>query len=61
MSEKVQVELSGDEAWIVEVYRIEHSKKSSEEAIREIINRYHMYQTGYRGIDKKKWFQRLQV
>ena len=37
MSVRVQLELSDDEDKIVEMYRIEHNKKNSEEAIKEII------------------------
>jgi hypothetical protein len=37
MTIKVQMELSGEEDKIVEVYRIEHNKKTNEEAIKEII------------------------
>jgi hypothetical protein len=40
MTVRVQLELSDDEDKIVEVYRIQHNKKSSEEAIREIIKLY---------------------
>ena len=40
MGVKVQVELSNEEDKIVEVYRIEHNKKNSEEAIKEIIKHY---------------------
>lgn len=40
MTVRVQIELSDDEDKIVEVYRIEHNKKNSEEAIKEIIKHY---------------------
>jgi len=40
MAVRVQIGLSDEEDKIVEVYRIEHSKKSNEEAIKEIIKDY---------------------
>jgi len=40
MTVRVQIELSDEEDKIVEVYRIEHNKKNSEEAIKEIIKDY---------------------
>jgi len=40
MTVRVQIELSDEEDKIVEVYRIEHNKKSNEEAIKEIIKDY---------------------
>jgi hypothetical protein len=40
MTVRVQIELSDEEDKIVEVYRIEHNKKSNEEAIKEIIKGY---------------------
>jgi hypothetical protein len=36
----VQVQLSDEEDKIVEIYRIEHNKKSNEQAIKEIIRQY---------------------
>jgi hypothetical protein len=53
MSTRVQVELSDTEDKIVEVYRIEHNKKTNEDAIREIIGHY-------KKPDKKSWFNNLQ-
>jgi hypothetical protein len=40
MTVGVQIELSDEEDKIIEVYRIEHNKKSNEEAIKEIIKDY---------------------
>ena len=40
MAVRVQIELSDEEDKIVEVYRIEHNKKSNEEAIKETIKDY---------------------
>ena len=40
MTVRVQIELSDEEDKIVEVYRIEHNKKTNEDAIRDIIKEY---------------------
>ncbi|MGA8849981.1 MAG: hypothetical protein WB564_09260 [Dehalococcoidia bacterium] len=40
MTVRVQIELSDEEDRIIEGYRIEHNKKSNEEAIKEIIKHY---------------------
>ena len=64
MTVRVQVELSDEEDKIVEVYRIQHDKKNSEEAIKEII-RLHKPLDEYKGKheakDKKGWFQKLRI
>ncbi len=64
MTVKVQVELSDEEDKIVEIYRIQHDKKNSEEAIKEIIKLHkplNEYKEKYEAKNKKSWFQRLQV
>ena len=54
MTVKFQIELSDAEFKIVEVYRIEHNKKTNEEAIREIVGHY-------KKPDKKEsWLHKLQ-
>ncbi len=37
---RIQVELSDDEDKIVQLYRIQHNLKTSEDAVRQIIKRY---------------------
>jgi hypothetical protein len=58
MTVRVQIELSDEEDKIVEVYRIEHNKKSNEEAIKEIIK---YYKTSNESKEKKKtsWWKRF--
>lgn len=58
MTVRVQIELSDEEDKIVEVYRIEHNKKSNEEAIKEIIKHY---KTPNESKEKKKasWWKRF--
>jgi hypothetical protein len=58
MTVRVQIELSDEEDKIVEGYRIEHNKKSSEEAIKEIIKHY---KTPNESKEKKKtsWWKRF--
>ncbi len=58
MTVRVQIELSDEEDKIVEVYRIEHNKKNSEEAIKEIIKDY---KTPNESKEKKKtsWWKRF--
>ncbi len=63
MTVKVQVELSDEEDKIVEVYRIQHNKKNSEAAIKEII-KLHKPLTEYKekyAAKRKGWFQKLQI
>jgi hypothetical protein len=52
MTVRVQIELSEAEDKIVEVYRIEHNKKTNEEAIREIVGHY-------KKPEKKSWLGNL--
>jgi hypothetical protein len=64
MTVRVQIELSDEEDKIVEVYRIEHDKKSSEEAIKEIIKNYTPLKGGkegeeYKEKNKKSWWKRF--
>jgi hypothetical protein len=58
MTVRVQVELSDEEDKIIEGYRIEHNKKSNEEAIKEIITHY---KTLNESKEKKKtsWWKRF--
>ena len=58
MGVKVQVELSDEEDRIVEVYRIEHKKKTNEEAIKEIIKNYKPLKD-YKEKNKKSWLSSL--
>jgi hypothetical protein len=58
MTVRVQIELSDEEDKIVEVYRIEHNKKSNEEAIREIIKDYKPLRE-YKEKNKKSWWKRF--
>jgi hypothetical protein len=62
MSVKVQVELSNEEDKIVEVYRIEHNKKTNEDAIRDIIKDYKPlseYKEKNKGKSKTSWMKNL--
>ncbi|MGD0354762.1 MAG: hypothetical protein ABSB31_04895 [Dehalococcoidia bacterium] len=58
MSVRVQLELSDEEDKIVEVYRIEHNKKTNEEAIREIIKQ-HKDLHSFKEKNKKNWLKDL--
>ena len=58
MSVRVQIELSNDEDKIVEVYRIEHDKKNSEDAIKEIIKEYKPL-SEFKEKHKTSWFKKL--
>jgi hypothetical protein len=58
MTVRVQIELSDEEDKIVEVYRIEHNKKNSEEAIKEIIKDYKPLRE-YKEKNKKSWWKRF--
>ena len=58
MGVRVQLELSDEEDRIVEVYRIEHKKKSNEEAIKEIIKHYKSLNE-FKEKNKKSWFKNL--
>jgi hypothetical protein len=58
MTVRVQMELSDDEDKIVEVYRIEHNKKSNEEAVKEII-RQHKPLNEFKEKNKKSWLSSL--
>ena len=56
MTVRVQIELSDEEDKIVEVYRIEHNKKTNEEAIKEII-KDHKPLKEYKEKNKKSWWK----
>ena len=57
MKEVVQVELSGEEDKIVQIYRLEHNKKSNADAIKEIIRNYRPLKE-YKDKNKKKgWWK----
>ena len=58
MTVRVQIELSDEEDKVVEVYRIEHNKKSNKEAIKEIIKDY---KTPNESKEKKKtsWWKKF--
>ena len=58
MSVRVQMELSDEEDKIVEVYRIEHNKKNSQDAIKEIIKQYKPLKE-YKEKNKTSWFKKL--
>jgi hypothetical protein len=58
MSVRVQLELSDEEDKIVEVYRLEHNKKTNEEAIREIIKQ-HKDLHAFKEKNKKNWLQSM--
>jgi hypothetical protein len=58
MTVRVQIELSDEEDKIVEVYRIEHNKKSNEEAIKEII-KYYKTQSESKEKKKTSWWKRF--
>jgi hypothetical protein len=58
MTVKVQIELSDDEDKIVQVYRIEHNKKNSEEAIKEIIKHYKPL-SEFKEKNKTSWLKNL--
>ena len=60
MTTRVQIELSDAEDKTVEVYRIEHNKKTNEEAIREIIKNYKPLKE-YKEKNKTSWLKKLQV
>ena len=55
---RAQIELSDEEDKIVEVYRIEHSKKNNEEAIKEIIKHYKTLNE-YKEKNKTSWLKNL--
>jgi hypothetical protein len=59
MTVRVQIELSDEEDKIVEVYRIEHNKKSNEEAIKEIINHYKTPPNESKEKKKTSWWKRF--
>ncbi len=56
MKEIVQVELSKDEDKVVQIYRLEHNKKSNAEAIKEIIRNYKPLKD-YKEKNKRSWFK----
>ena len=56
MKETVQVELSGEEDKIVQIYRLEHNKKNNAEAIKDIIKHYRPLKE-YKGKNKKSWWK----
>ena len=56
MKETVQVELSKDEDKIVQIYRLEHNKKSSADAIKDIIKNYKPLKD-YKEKNKKNWWK----
>jgi hypothetical protein len=58
MAVRVQIELSDDEDKIVEVFRIEHNKKSNGEAIKEIIRQYKPL-SEYKEKNKTSWLKNL--
>ena len=58
MTVRVQIELSDEEDKIVEVYRIEHNKKTNDEAIKEII-RQHKPLSEHKEKNKTSWLKNL--
>ena len=58
MTVRVQIELSGEEDKIVEVYRIEHNKKNNEDAIKEIIKHYKPL-SEFKEKNKTSWLKNL--
>lgn len=58
MTLKVQIELSADEGKIVEIYRLEHNKKTNEDAIKEIIKRYKPL-SEFKEKNKTSWLRNL--
>jgi hypothetical protein len=58
MTVRVQIELSDEEDKIVEVYRIEHNKKTNGEAIKEIIRQYKPLHE-YKEKNKTSWLKNL--
>jgi len=56
MKEIVQVELSGEEDKIVQIYRLEHNKKNNADAIKEIIRHYKPLRD-YKEKNKKSWWK----
>jgi len=56
MKEVVQVELSKDEDKIVQIYRLEHNKKTDADAIKDIIKHYKPLKD-YREKNKKSRWQ----
>jgi hypothetical protein len=58
MTIKVQMELSDEEGKIVELYRLQHNKKSNEDAAREIIKQYKPL-AEYKEKNKKSWMDNL--
>jgi len=58
MTINVQIELSADESKIVEIYRLEHNKKTSEDAIKEIIKRYKPL-SEFKEKNKTSWLKNL--
>jgi len=56
MKETVQVELSGEEDKIVQIYRLEHNKKNNAEAIKDIIKHYRPLKE-YKEKNKKSWWK----
>jgi hypothetical protein len=58
MKEVVQVELSGEEDKIVQIYRLEHNKKSNADAIKDIIRQYkplNEYKEKNKAKNKRNW------
>jgi hypothetical protein len=63
MGIKVQFDLSDDEGKIVELYRIQHNKKTNDEAAKEIIKLYKTpdeVKTQNANKNKKNFFQQMQ-
>jgi hypothetical protein len=58
MTVRVQIELSDEEDKIVEVYRIQHDKKTNEEAIKEIIKE-HKSLKEFKEKNKTSWLKNL--
>ena len=56
MKEVVRVELLKDEDKIVQIYRLEHNKKTSSDAIKDIIKHYKPLKD-YREKNKNNWWQ----
>jgi hypothetical protein len=59
MKEVVQVELSGEEDKIVQIYRLEHNKKSNADAIKDIIKQYkplNEYKEKNKVKNKRNWW-----
>jgi hypothetical protein len=59
MKEVVQVELSGEEDKIVQIYKLEHNKKKNAEAIKDI--RHYKPLNEYKEKNKKSRWKSLSV